>query len=140
MYVDCLESAHPCISAGHHLHDGCAFSLESACADFTPVSGEQSPSTPHTGAKHPKEQATSTVQSAYRATPRDFAALTRSIESGDTLYTQTGDSIQKWTVTEHRSAISTAPMVTPDGGTALIAIQQLLARCGAIYTQLPTQP
>jgi hypothetical protein len=97
-------------------------------------------STPQYRANHPKEQATNTLQTAYRATPRDFTALTQIVQSGDTLYTQTGAATQKWTVTDHRSATSNAPMVTPDGGTALIAIHQLLARCGAIYTQPPTQP
>jgi hypothetical protein len=97
-------------------------------------------STPQYRANHPKEQATNTLQTAYRATPRDFTALTQIIQSGDTLYTQTGTATHKWTVTDHRSATSNAPMVTPDGGTALIAIHQLLARCGAIYTQPPTQP
>ncbi|MFD3333532.1 hypothetical protein ACFWV1_12930 [Streptomyces sp. NPDC058700] len=83
-----------------------------------------------------------TLQTAYQAVPRDFAALTQRIQTGDTLYTQTEAGTHRWTVTDQPSAISKAPMVTPadtDGQTPLIPLQQLLARCRVIYTQPPDQ-
>ncbi|MBX9425444.1 hypothetical protein [Streptomyces lateritius] len=97
---------------------------------------------PQTSAKRLKEQATDTLQTTYRAAPRDFAALAQRVQAGDTLYTQTDTGTRRWTVTDQPSAISKAPMVTPADAhdqTPLISLQQLLARCRVIYTQPPDQ-
>ncbi|GGU91080.1 hypothetical protein GCM10010275_30160 [Streptomyces litmocidini] len=99
-------------------------------------------STRQSRTKHPKEQATDTLPTVYRATPRDFTALVQHLQVGDALYTQTDTDTRRWIVTEHRSVTSKAPMVAPadtDGQAPLIPLQQLLVRYGAIHIQPPDQ-
>jgi hypothetical protein len=75
----------------------------------------------------------------YLPTRIDAADLAQHAQPGDRLYTAIGS---EFIVTDDTSAISGRHMVRPadtPAGPGSITIAQLLARCGGIFTQPPTQ-
>ncbi|MFD3568457.1 hypothetical protein [Streptomyces sp. NPDC058667] len=78
------------------------------------------------------------LKAHYQATRADTAALAQHAQPGDRLYVIGGEFI----VTDDTSAIGGSHMVRPADSTTThgsITIPQLLARCGAVFTQPPTQ-
>jgi len=74
----------------------------------------------------------------YQPTRADAADLAHDVQPGDLLYTLGGEFI----VTDDTSPAFGSRMVRPAGaapGPGSITLTQLLARCGGIFTQPPTQ-
>lgn len=75
----------------------------------------------------------------YQPTRADAADLAHHAQPGDRLYVIGGG---EFIVSDEKSAIGNSHMVRPadsDTSHGSITIPQLLARCGAIFTQPPTQ-
>lgn len=87
-----------------------------------------------------KEPPTDQPQTTYRSTRADFEALTATLQPGTRLYIQHDGHTSEWIVTGDTGALRNSPVLAPaDGSTARVTLHQLLARCGAIHTQPPTE-
>lgn len=86
-----------------------------------------------------KEPPTDSPQTTYRSTRADSQALIAALQPGTRLYIQHDGRTTEWVVTEDVGALN-SPVLAPTGDpTVRVTLHQLLARCGAIHTQPPTE-
>lgn len=94
--------------------------------------------------RQPNSPAVDPPRATYHATRAHLAALTAAVQPGDRIYINHEGQEREFIVTGDTGALCSAPLVTPASQSSepvpRIPIHQLLARCGAIYTQPPTQP
>lgn len=89
---------------------------------------------------HPKEAPTDDLKPTYHRTRADSEALIAAIQPGMSLYIHHDGQDHEWIVTEATGALRNSPILTPASTpTARVTLHQLLARCGAIHTQPPTE-
>ncbi|MER7623928.1 hypothetical protein [Streptomyces sp. NPDC126503] len=90
-----------------------------------------------------KEPTTDSPRTTYHPTRADYTALTQTIQPGDHLYADHDGHTREWIVTSDTAALTKSPLLTPVGHPPdtgpRIPLHQLLARCGAITTQPPTE-
>lgn len=87
-----------------------------------------------------EEAPTEDLKTTYHRTRADSEALIAAIQPGMSLYIHHDGQNHEWIVTEGTGALRNSPILAPAGNDAArVTLHQLLARCGAIHTQPPTE-
>lgn len=86
-----------------------------------------------------KEPPTDDPQTTYRSTRTDSDALIATLQPGTHLYIQHDGHTSEWVVTEATGALRSPVLARAGDTTTRVTLHQLLARCGAIHTQPPSE-